>query len=95
MKIRYKIIIPAFGILVFFGWTVSAGSLSGHPTMMCYYVYGCTPVNNPDFLSCIANEIDGKSIIEHCSDPALIDYRNGCVHVKMFDNSTQVHCSDY
>ena len=95
MKTRYKIFIPSIGILILFGWTITEGSLSGNPTMMCYYVYGCTPVHNPNFLSCISTEIEGKSIIAHCADPEKINYKNGCVHVEMFDNRTKIHCSDY
>ena len=94
MKNRYKILIISIGVLVFAGWTVTEGSLSWHPTMMCYEIFDCTPINNPDFLGCINSNVYGRTVMNYCADPNLVEAENGCVSVKMPWDNTIVKCSD-
>ncbi len=93
MKTRYKIIIIVTGTLIFLGWTVTEGSLSWHPTMMCYEAFECTPVNNPDFLSCINSKVYGRTIMDYCADPNLVQGENGCVSIKLPYDNTIKRCT--
>lgn len=93
MKTRYKLVIIAMGVMIFLGWTVTEGSLSSHPTMMCYDIMGCSPIGNYDFLSCIASEVssDGRSVMEYCGDPQLVEItERGSVKVKLPDGTMVV-----